>query len=33
MRSLSFTNRALEFLKALQAKSFKQVAMGIMELT
>lgn len=33
MRSLSFTNRALEFLKALQAKPFKQVAIGIMELT
>lgn len=33
MRSLSFTNKALEFLKALQAKPFKQVAMGILELT
>ena len=32
MRSLNFTNKALEFLRALQAKQFKQVAVNILEL-
>ena len=32
MRNLNFTNKALEFLRALQAKQFKQVATGILEL-
>lgn len=33
MRNASFSNKALEFLKALQAKPFKQVATGVLDLT
>ncbi len=33
MRNLSLTHKAQDFLKALQAKPFKQITMGIIELT